>query len=313
MKILAAFRLCLLCLFIGYLGIGCKQSSKEKVFTHSSSLRIVATTGIVGDAVKNIVLNKAEVNVLMGPGVDPHLYKASQKDLELLSKADVIFYNGLHLEGKMAEVLEKLKKQKKIVAIAEAIPVNKLIKVGENENLYDPHVWMDVSLWKYAVIECARVLQSIDTSNAAFYKQNLDNYLQALDSLDAYIETEIAKIPSIPRVLITAHDAFSYFSRRYHIEVKSLQGISTVAEFGLRDITNLVDFIVARKIKAVFMESFIPERSIRAVIEGCKAKNHEVKLGGVLFTDALGAEGTPEGTYIGMLKANVKTITDGLR
>jgi manganese/zinc/iron transport system substrate-binding protein len=295
---------------------GCApEGQKENLNSGKAhSLKIVATTGIIGDAVKNIVGNKAKVDVLMGPGVDPHLYKASQKDLEALSGADLIFYNGLALEGKIGEILEKLKTQKKtVVALAEAIPEKELIKTDEFGGQYDPHVWLNVKIWKYAVERCGKVLQAKDSANAQIYQKNLIRYLQELDSLDTFIETEIQKIPVIPRVLITAHDAFSYFGLRYKIEVKSLQGISTVAEFGLKDVADLVDFIVQRKIKSVFMESFIPERSIKAVIEGCKAKNHQVRLGGVLYSDALGKEGTPEGTYIGMMKANVKTITEGLK
>lgn len=296
---------------------GCKQTNQKgnagELADVRRPLKIIATTGIIGDAIKNIVGDRAKVDVLMGPGVDPHLYKASQKDLELLSEADLIFYNGLLLEGKMGEILQKLKTQKTVVAVAEAIPEKELIKTDEFGGQYDPHVWLNVKIWKYAVEKCGKTLQARDSANAKIYQANLTKYLQALDSLDTFIETEIQKIPKVPRALVTAHDAFSYFGLRYKIEVKSLQGISTVAEFGLKDVANLVDFIVQRKIKAVFMESFIPERSINAVIEGCKAKNHQVQLGGMLYSDALGKEGTPEGTYIGMLKANVKTITEGLK
>jgi manganese/zinc/iron transport system substrate-binding protein len=302
-------------LFLFFINGCAPERQKENLNSRAGHpLKIVATTGIVGDAVKNIVGDKARVDVLMGPGVDPHLYKASQKDLEALSGADLIFYNGLGLEGKMGEILEKLKTQKKtVVAVAEAIPEKELIKADEFGGQYDPHVWLNVKIWKYAVERCGKVLQAQDPANAEFYQKNLIRYLQELDSLDAYIEAEMQSIPVVPRVLITAHDAFSYFGRRYKIEVKSLQGISTVAEFGLKDVADLVDFIVQRKIKSVFMESFIPERSIKAVIEGCKAKNHQVRLGGLLYSDALGKEGTPEGTYIGMLKANVKMITEGLK
>lgn len=317
MKIYCTLLGCIVSLAFLLLIGGCKQTNQKENAGELADVRrplkIIATTGIIGDAIKNIVGDRAKVDVLMGPGVDPHLYKASQKDLELLSEADLIFYNGLLLEGKMGEILQKLKTQKTVVAVAEAIPEKELIKTDEFGGQYDPHVWLNVKIWKYAVEKCGKTLQARDSANAKIYQANLTKYLQALDSLDTFIETEIQKIPKVPRALVTAHDAFSYFGLRYKIEVKSLQGISTVAEFGLKDVANLVDFIVQRKIKAVFMESFIPERSINAVIEGCKAKNHQVQLGGMLYSDALGKEGTPEGTYIGMLKANVKTITEGLK
>ncbi|SFB71951.1 manganese/zinc/iron transport system substrate-binding protein [Flexibacter flexilis DSM 6793] len=281
--------------------------------SHDGKLRVLATTGMIADAAKNIVRDSAEVAALMGAGVDPHLYKATQSDLLKLTRADVVLYNGLHLEGKMAEVLEKLARQKTVVAVSDGIPrpmLNYSEAFGDHP---DPHIWFDVQLWRMTVQEMSRKLQSTDTVHAAFYAANAAQYLAQLDSLDTWVKQEMNRIPPQARVLITAHDAFGYFGRAYRVEVKGLQGISTVSEFGLRDVADLVNFICERKIKAVFVESSVPPRAIEAVIEGCRDKGHEVRVGGTLFSDAMGAAGTPEGTYIGMVQANVRTIVQALR
>ncbi len=274
---------------------------------------IVATTGMIADAVKEVVGDLAKVEGLMGPGVDPHLYKATRGDLTQLRKAKVIFYNGLHLEGKMGEVLEKLSEQKPVYAVGEALSSDSLIYHGSSTDSKDPHIWFDVSMWTQVVSEIALRMREVDAPNQAIYKQRADAYIQKLNSLDEAVSQKLAEIPQSQRVLITAHDAFSYFGRAYGVEVRGLQGISTVSEFGLKDVSELVDFIVSRKIKAVFVESSIPTRSLEAVIASCKQQGHEVKLGGTLFSDAMGAADTPEGTYIGMVNYNVQTITEALK
>lgn len=278
-----------------------------------SRLIIVTTTGIIRDAVVNLVHDRAEVVALMGPGVDPHLYKATQGDLDKLLKADLVIYNGLHLEGKMSDVLEKLSHRKQVYALGHSLPDSLLHHVPGFENTYDPHIWFDVSLWSMAVRNLSGFLQEFDPSNADYYRKNHQVYAAKLDSLHQWVQQQISTIPADQRVLITAHDAFGYFGKAYNIEVRGLQGISTLSEFGLRDITNLANFIQERKIKAVFVETSVPEKSIRSLIEGCRERGWEVKLGGSLYSDALGAEGTPEGTYIGMIKSNVKTIVEALR
>ncbi|MCU0383373.1 MAG: zinc ABC transporter substrate-binding protein [Cyclobacteriaceae bacterium] len=277
----------------------------------SSALTITTTTGMLADAVKNIVKDKAEVISLMGPGVDPHLYKATQGDLARLTEADLVFYNGLHLEGKMAEVLEKLSKTKHVVAVGENIQAEKLRNT--EDGVADPHIWFDVMLWKEAVQIIANTLQQTDTVNALFYKTNTTNYLKQLDSLDTFVRKELQAIPENQRVLITAHDAFGYFGKAYNVEVHGLQGISTVSEFGLNDVKELTDFIINKKIKAIFVESSVSERSIQAVVEGCRAKSWPVTIGGSLFSDAMGNANTPEGTYIGMVKHNASTIANALK
>jgi manganese/zinc/iron transport system substrate-binding protein len=276
-------------------------------------LTVVTTTGMLYDAVKIIGHDRVEVNALMGPGVDPHLYKATQGDLAKLKNADLVVYNGLMLEGKMGEVLEKLGNSKPVVAAAESIPTTLLLASVQYKNAYDPHVWFDVSLWKFVVKEITQKLMLIDTANAPFYEQNQLVYLSQLDSLHEHVKVSIQSIPEKQRVLITAHDAFSYFGRAYGIEVAGLQGISTVSEFGLRDIAQLIDLIMDRNIKSIFMETSVSDKAIKAVIAGCAQKGQSVKIGGSLYSDAMGAPGTLEGTYIGMVNANVKTITESLK
>jgi manganese/zinc/iron transport system substrate-binding protein len=296
----------LIFLLMALLGCTSKESTKD------NKLLIVTTTGMIRDAVQNIVGEQAEVIALMGPGVDPHLYKATQGDLKKLTSADLVFYNGLHLEGKLGEVLEKLARTKPVVAVADHLPDSLLRKVEGFQGAYDPHIWFDVSLWSRAVGVMGDYLKQFDTEHADLYTVSTNRYRQRLDSLHAQVHEQIQRLPEEQRVLITAHDAFGYFGDAYGIDVRGLQGISTVAEFGLRDVTNLVDFIIARKIKAIFVETSVSEKSINAVVEGCRTKNWQVQIGGSLYSDALGEEGTPEGTYIGMVNSNVKTIIESL-
>jgi len=268
---------------------------------------------MIGDAAERVAGNVAEVISLIGPGVDPHLYKASQGDLEKLTGADIIFYNGLHLEGKMGEVLEKLGRLKAVIAVTKDIPDTLLRTAPGFAGAHDPHIWFDVSLWKNTVITIRNELSVRYPLYDSVFRSNAARHLQELDSLHNEVIENISKLPPEKRVLITAHDAFGYFGDAYHIEVRGLQGISTLSEFGLRDVTDLVNFITERKIKAIFVESSVSPKSIQAVIDGCRKKNWEVSIGGILYSDAMGPEGTPEGTYPGMVRANVKTITEALK
>jgi len=267
---------------------------------------------MIADAVKNIVKDSAQVTALMGPGVDPHLYKATQGDLGLLTRADAIFYNGLHLEGKMGEVLSKLGKTKPVIAVADNIDSTRLRSAPNYGYAIDPHVWFDISLWIEAVKETQEALIEIDSKNASYYSNNATAYINELKDLHEWVGNEIAKIPEQQRIMITAHDAFGYFGEAYSIEVKGLQGISTLSEYGLRDVSELVNFIVANEIKAVFVETSVPKRAINAVVEGCKKSGFDVKIGGNLYSDAMGEDGTPEGTYVGMVRHNVNTIVEAL-
>ena len=274
---------------------------------------IVATTGMIGDAVKSIAGDSFEVVSLMGPGVDPHLYKATQGDMDLLLRADIIFYNGLHLEGKMGEVFEKLGRTKDVIAVSKDVPKDRLLKVPEFDNNYDPHIWFDLSLWKHTLPVISGSLAQKHPDFIDLFNKNEQKYSQMLDSLHLWAITEIEKIPTESRVLITAHDAFGYFGKAYNMEVKGLQGISTLSEFGMKDRIDLAQLIIDRKIKALFIETSVPVRAINSVIESVKDKGFEVNIGGSLYSDAMGNPGTPEGTFKGMFISNINTITQALK
>ncbi|MEO1652152.1 MAG: zinc ABC transporter substrate-binding protein [Bacteroidota bacterium] len=298
-------------LLVGYLGLvacggGESPSKKEKFF-------ILTTTGMIADITQNICGDRIEVKAMMGPGVDPHLYKATREDLTLLRKADMVLYNGLHLEGKMGEVLEKLGRQKPVLALGEMIDKKYLKKIDNEADAIDPHIWFDVQIWAEVVQVIQMTIAKQYPEEASFFQSNAEKYLAALNTLDQEVKAAMLEIPKPRRVLITAHDAFGYFGQAYEVDVKGLQGISTVSEFGLKDVAELVDFIVERRIKAVFVESSIPKKSLEAVVKGCQEKGQEVKIGGTLYSDALGASGTPEGTYIGMVRHNVATIRKSLK
>ena len=288
----------------------CKLSTKEDTQKINT---IVCTTGMIGDIVKNIVGDQIKVVTLMGPGVDPHLYKATQGDLKLLNEADVIVYNGLHLEGKMGEIFEKLEKQKNIIVATDAIPKADLINNTEFKGAYDPHIWFDVQLWNTSTNYISKKLcELVSDSIAQKFNSNTLTYTKSLSALNDAIIANFNKIDAERKVLIAAHDAFGYFGRAYGFEVRGLQGISTTSEYGLKDVSDLVNFIIEREIKAVFVETSVASKSLEAIVEGCMEKGHEVKIGGKLYSDAMGKEGTPDGTYIGMVKHNVKTILKGI-
>ncbi len=300
-------------LILTQLFTGCADKEKEETTDRQGIKTLVCTTGMIADAVANIAGDKANVISLMGPGVDPHLYKATQGDLERLSNADIIFYNGLHLEGKMGEILERLGRLKKVVAVSDGLDQSRLINSTNFAGAHDPHIWFDVSLWKETIPFIAGILSEMDPGNAAFYRKNAETYSARLDQLHEWVRQKISEIPREQRVMITAHDAFEYFGKAYEIEVRGLQGISTVSEYGLKDITDLVNFITSRGIKAIFVESSVPRKSLEAVVEGCNSRGNHVVIGGTLFSDAMGQAGAPEGTYTGMVEANVNMIVNALK
>ncbi len=297
-------------IILAFLIFGC---SGEKSADDNGKINIVATTGMIYDAVNNIAQDRVEIQALMGPGVDPHLYKATHGDLSKLNNADIIFYNGLYLEGKMGEVFKKLSRVKDVLPVAEIIDKGKLRESPLYKDAYDPHVWFDVSLWQLVVAYIAEVLEQKDPPHKEFYRKNSEAYLKKLDSLDFYVKNKIQEIPKNQRVLVTAHDAFGYFGDAYDMEVKGLQGISTVSEFGLKDIAGLIDLITERNIKAVFVETSVSEKAISSVVQGSRENGQEVVIGGELYSDAMGEFGTFEGTYIGMVTHNVNTIVDALK
>ncbi|NUN98039.1 MAG: zinc ABC transporter substrate-binding protein, partial [Candidatus Omnitrophica bacterium] len=294
---------------------GTGVGAREFKFQGEHPIQVVATVGMVADAVRNVGGGLVQVEALMASGVDPHLFKPSQGDVRALDSADMVFYSGLHLEGKMVEILEKIGRSKPSIALAQRLPEDLLIRVGEEggELAVDPHVWFDASLWALVVEAAGGALAEFDPPHASEYQGRASKYREEILELHDWAKERIAEIPKEQRVLITAHDAFHYFGRAYEIEVMGLQGVSTAAEFGLNDVNRLVDTIVGRGIKALFVESSIPRRSIEAVQEGCQARGHKVIIGGTLFSDAMGEEGTPEGTYPGMFRHNVNAIVGALK
>lgn len=289
--------------------VGCSNKKEES----SGKTLVVTTTGQIADAVKEIAGDNVEVKSLMGPGVDPHLYKATQGDLQTLEQADIIFYNGLELEGKMSDIFEKMKKEKTVRAIGDGVPTNLILSDPVNPELADPHIWFDIDVWKMAIAEVTKTLMEDSPHNKEEYTKNEKTYFDKLDELSNWADERINEIPEQQRILVTAHDAFSYFGNSHGMEVRGLQGLSTDSEYGLRDVQNIVNFLVDENIKAVFIESSVSDKAMKAVIQGAKEKGHTIKVGGQLYSDAMGTEGTEHGTYIGMYKHNVNTIVDSLK
>lgn len=292
---------------------GTSAGSANSKSTVAGPLYVVTTTGMIADTARAVAGTLAKVESLMQTGVDPHLYKASQSDVRRLTEADIIFYNGLHLEGKMGDILKKVGRRRPVVAVGEALDKADLRRPAEYSGAHDPHIWFDVSLWLKTVGPVVEALKRLQPANAAVFTANGEKWKTQLQALDSWVSAEIATIPEKRRVLVTAHDAFGYFGRRYKIEVVGLQGMSTVTQAGLNDVERVVDLIVKRRLKAIFVESSVPRRTIEAVQEACKKKGHTVAIGGQLFSDAMGRPGTVEGTYLGMVRHNVKTIVGALK
>ncbi len=276
-------------------------------------LRVVATTGMIADLVRNVAGERAEVTGLMGPGVDPHLYKATRSDTAALMRADLVFYNGLMLEGKMTDALIRAATAgRKVHAVTELLDESDLLEPEEFEGQYDPHVWMDPSAWSRAIGVVRDKLTEADPAGAEHYRVSAERYAATLRELDEYARRVLSSVPEEHRVLVTAHDAFNYFGRQYGFEVVGIQGISTESEAGVRDIERIVALIVSRRIPAVFVESTVSDRNVRALIDGARSRGWTVAIGGRLFSDAMGTPGTYEGTYLGMIDHNVTTIARAL-
>lgn len=274
---------------------------------------IVTTCGMVTDIVREVAGTNAVVTGLMGEGVDPHLYKPTRDDVARLLKADVVFYSGLMLEGRMTDTFLKVSRRgTPVFAVTELLDEKFLLEPPEMQGHTDPHVWMDVRAWMEAVRVVAKSLGDLDRPGAPGYSARAAEYLARLEKLDAYARKSIASIPVERRVLITAHDAFNYFGRAYGLEVRGIQGVSTESEAGVSDINKLVDSLVKQRIPAIFVESSVSDKNIKALIEGCKSRGHAVQIGGELFSDAMGRPGTYLGTYLGMIDHNVTLITRAL-
>ena len=287
----------------------CKSAVKK-----NDKLQVVTTTTMITDLLNNIGGDKIDIQGLMGAGVDPHLYKASEGDVSKLFNADVIVYNGLHLEGKLEDVFEKMRYQnKKTIAVSDAINTATLIGSEYFASNYDPHIWFDISNWELITQYITDQLCELDAKNADTYKENGANYLKRLASLKTIITDEVSSIPIEKRILVTAHDAFNYFGKEFQFNVVGLQGLSTATEAGVKDVQRMASFIEENEVKAIFVESSVPKRTVEALQEAVKAKGKEVVIGGTLYSDALGSAGTKEGTYIGMYKHNVKIIVSSLK
>lgn len=288
-------------------------ASSQRAAAPTVPFTAVVTTGMVGDIVHNIAGDRAKVHALMGAGVDPHLYRPTRDDVTALLNADIVFYNGLNLEGKMGDTFVKVARSgKPVFAVTELLSEGFLLSPPEFQGHDDPHVWMDPNGWMKAAEVVVAKLCEFDPDGAAGYKANGEKYLADLNRLDAYARERLATIPKDRRVLVTAHDAFNYFARAYGVEVMGIQGISTDSEAGLQRIESLVGTLVSRKLPAVFIETSVSDKNIRALAEGAKARGHDVRIGGELFSDAMGAAGTYEGTYLGMIDHNVTIIVRAL-
>lgn len=274
-------------------------------------IRVLATTGMIADVVRNVGGDRVDVIQLMGAGVDPHLYAARESDVVALVRADIIFYNGIHLEARMAEVFERVSSSRLTVAVGEAVPHERILQAPAFA-AGDPHIWMDVQLWMLVTERIRDSLVEFDPEHADAYTVNADAYLRQLRELDDYVRTQLSRVPERQRVLVTAHDAFQYYGHAYDIEVFAPQGITTQAEAGVEDIRRTIDLLAEREIPAIFVESSVPPDVVEAIIEGAEARGHQVVIGGTLFSDAMGSPGTPEGTYIGMIRHNTDTIVSAL-
>lgn len=292
---------------------GCSQPTSN-TGSKGDVLNVVATTTMLADLSGIIGKEHVAVSGLMGPGIDPHLYQASAGDVTLMQKSDVVVYNGLHLEGKMGEIFETLSGQgHAVICIEDGLDPSRLLAWEGGGSVHDPHIWFDVSLWKDAARIVADGLSQTDPGNAQDYRANLESYLNELDELDTYVRERASEVPEGQRVLVTAHDAFNYFGKAYGFEVRGLQGISTDAEAGTADVSSLADFIVERRIKAIFVESSVPPKTIEALQAAVKAKGLDAAIGGQLYSDSLGGEGSGAESYILTVRANIDTIVDALK
>lgn len=275
-------------------------------------LDIVATTGMIADAARAVGGDLVQVRALMGPGVDPHAYRQTRTDILAMARADLVLWHGLYLEAQMEQFLRDLGRKRRVVAVAEALPRDALRGHDDYADKFDPHVWMVPDLWRGVVQAVQAALTEARPADAATFAANAGAYLADLSRVGTYARETLAHVPPEARVLVTAHDAFGYFGAAYGFEVLGIQGISTESEAGLARIRDMVDLLVTRGIGAVFVESSVSDRNVRALIEGAAARGHKVAIGGELFSDAMGPEGTYEGTYVGMIDHNATVIASAL-
>ena len=310
----------LLCLSI-WLGCGGPTNSGDASIKSNPSgstyrggfpIVAIATVGMVAELVRNVGGEHVKVTQVMGAGIDPHLYKATRDDVQMLIDGNIVFYSGLMLEGKMSDVLVKIARGKPVVAVTELIDASSLLEPDDFKGHFDPHVWMDVAAWSHGVDAVATAMASFDPKHADEYLQNAKAYQKQLAELHAYGRKSIGTVPRDQRVLITSHDAFNYFGRAYDLDVQGVQGLSTESEAGLQRINDLVDVIVKKAIRSVFVESSVPRKNIEALVEGVRSRGKDVTIGGELYSDAMGQQGEYEGTYVGMLDHNITLVTRAL-
>ncbi|HEX2724223.1 MAG TPA: zinc ABC transporter substrate-binding protein [Beijerinckiaceae bacterium] len=281
-------------------------------FAQARKIEVVATTAMIGDAVKAVGGRRLNVEVLLGQGVDPHLYKPTRADIAKMARADIIFANGLSLEAQFRDTFEQLARTKRVVLAGEKLPKDKILADADYKDKPDPHVWMDAELWKGVIGAVRDALSAHDPAGKQAYDQGHDGYVGDVGRLSDYVKRVLASIPKDKRILLTAHDAFNYFSRAYDIEVIGIQGVSTESEAGLKKIEEVVDLVVSRKLPSIFVESSVSDRNVQAVIEGAARRGHKLTIGAELFSDAMGPPGSYEGTYVGMIDHNATTITRAL-
>ena len=299
--------------FLAGLGVfGAAAAFAPRAAFASGSLNVVATTGMIADVARQIGGDQVTVKALMGPGVDPHSYRQTRTDILAMARADLVLWNGLYLEAQMEDFLAEIADRTPVRAVGEAVPADQRVAHDDYADRYDPHVWMDPDLWVITVEAVRDALIEVAPEHATTFHDRTAAYLAEIDRLAIYARDVLSSVPETARVLISAHDAFNYFGRAYGFDVVGIQGISTESEAGLARIRELVDLLVERDVRAVFVESSVSDRSVRALIEGAAARGHDVRIGGELFSDAMGTPGTYEGTYIGMIDHNATVIAAAL-
>jgi len=279
---------------------------------NNKKIVVVCTTTIIGDTIQKIAGDTIHLDILMGPGIDPHIYKPIEQDVFKISQADLILYHGLHLEARMADLFKRMNTMKPTFAVTKDIPTKLLIKVPEHEQCFDPHIWFDPTLWIYVINTITNILQLYIPKHAQLYEHNKQKFIEQVKYTYATTQKQINTININKRILITCHDAFSYFARAYNFKVISLQGINTASEASALDITSTIDTIIKNNIPTIFIESSIPIRNMQAIEQGVKAQGLSIQIGKELFSDALGDINSPEGTYLGMLTWNINSIIAGL-
>ncbi|MAW66285.1 MAG: manganese transporter [Flavobacteriales bacterium] len=292
--------------------IGTAISCNQKNISQSEKTKVICTTGVISDAISNILPLNFEVTALMGPGVDPHTYKSKASEMKALISADVIVYNGIHFESNLIDAIKELGKTGFVISLGDIVPENRLRKTTDFGTAHDPHFWHDVNLFATSIKLAGNQLSLKFPQSKTYIDSATISYSKSLLETERYVHNEIAKIPDSSRVLITAHDAFGYYGRLFGIEVKGVQGISTASDISLRGITELTDFIVERNIPSIFVENSVSEKNINSVIEGCKSKGLNISIGGTLYSDGLGDSESGANTYIKMIKKNTHSIVSAL-